>query len=385
MKRIEKYHRIVLGVLCLTAASLIGCGSQTSNNPAVSGQVGGSETKTAKASGKASKAVVVGGNEFNFGTTEVGQEFEHVFIVKNEGDADLVCVAGPPSCTTCTSFKIDKEKVPPGDSLRATVKWHIKNPNPEFRQYAPLVLDGGEELKLYVVGKVVKRILMEPSESWIMGDIVEGQPLKFTATLTSATLDKFDVESVKSINPKLTVTPVPMTPEKLKELKVKSGFELVASLEPNIAIGEFADRVAINILDPKPLTLKVDVKAKRTGPLNIFGPNYNMDLATLRLATFDPKDGLVTRLNLFTRGFEGELKFEKIICADDRFSVELKPDTKAALGEGSRRYELFIKVAGSDKPVVYTPQQPLDLEMVTNQPVVGSIKIKIRSANLKVN
>lgn len=399
IKRIVDHTGIALGIVVLIVTTVTGCGSGASPSkpppaapaeatppeiPPMPGMHPSPGMAKPDPSGKRPKPVVVGGPEYNFGTTEVAQEFEHVFIVKNEGDADMTCRAGAPSCATCTSFKIDKEKVKPGDSLKATVKWHITNPNPEFRQFAPIILNGGEELKLYVVGKVVKRIVLEPSDIWNIGDLVEGKPTEFVATVTSALVDKFDIESVTASSPSLKITATPMPPEKLKELKLKCGYQLVATLEPNIAVGEFKDRASINVLTPKPISLKVDVKAMRTGPLKIFGYNYNPELAVFRLGDFDPTKEFVAKLTLFTRGIEEELKIEKLICLDKRISVEVKQDTVAKLGEGSKKYDLLIKVAGSDKaPPVYTPAEPLQVELVTNNAVIGSIKFKIFSSQLR--
>lgn len=394
MKRIANKFGMTLGMVSVLVAPLMmvvltGCGSNSPKSPAPveAGDPSAKDEDAAPAAkdpnAKVGKAVVVGGAEFNFGTTEMGQEFEHVFEVRNEGNADMHVEAGQPSCTTCTSFTIDKKIVKPGESLKATVKWHIKVPNPEFRQYAPLTIDEGQEIKLYVIGKVEKRIVVSPADRWSIGDIADGQPTEFVANITSAVLDKFDIESITTTNPALKVIHSPLSAEKLTELKVKSGFELKALLEPTIPIGEFSDRIGINVLDPKPLKIVVEAAAKRSGPIKIFGPNWTEEAATLRLGEFDPKQEFVTRLNLFTRGVEGELKIEKVVCADDRFSVELLRDAKFTGANGSGRYELIVKVAGSNRSVVYTLQQPLEVELVTNQPQVGSIKFKVRSSQLK--
>lgn len=336
------------------------------------------------------KLVVEGGDTFDFGTTEIGQEFEHTFVIKNEGDKPISMKAGIPSCATCTSFKLERGKpeemvlLKPKDSIKAFVKWHIKNENPEFRQFAPLMLEGGTDLKLYVVGQVVKRIVLSPIDRWNIGEVIDGQPKEFLATITSATLDHFDIESMTNANPALKVTATPLSPEKLKELKVKSGYDLKAVLDSKIPVGDFTDRVSIKVLDPKPIPLVVEVIARRTGPLQIFGPNYNDEQMALGLGDFDPGKDFMTRLHLFTRGVSGELTIEKFNCKDQRFSVELKPDTKFKGQTGDhRKYELIIKVAASDRAVVYSRSEPLLLELVTNQPQVGTVLLKVRCQALK--
>lgn len=380
---------LIAGLLAGLLIVEAGCDS-SSAKPAAAPAAATTPAQATPAGKKPAKLVVEGGDTFDFGTTEVGQEFEHTFVIKNEGDTDVKMKAGIPSCATCTSFKLERGKpdemvtLKPKESIKAFVKWHIKNENPEFRQFAPLMLDDGADLKMYVVGKVAKRIVLSPVDRWNFGDVIDGQSKEFLATITSATLDHFDIESVTNANPALKVTASPLSPEKLKELKVKSGYDLKAVLDAKIPVGDFTDRVSIKVLDPKPIPLAVEVIARRTGPIQIFGPNYNDEQMALGLGDFDPAKEFMTRLHLFTRGVSGDLAIEKVNCKDPRFSIELKPDTKFKGQSGDhRKYELILKVAASDRAAVYTRSEPLLMEIVTNQPQVGTILLKVRCQALK--
>ncbi len=327
------------------------------------------------------KLIVEGGETYDFGATEVGQEFEHVFLIKNDGTTDVPMKAGKPSCATCTSFSLDKELLKPGETAKATVKWHIKVENPEFRQYAPIMLDGNNQLKLYVVGKVQKRIIVSP-DRWNLGSISDGAPKEFNATITSGILDKFDITSVTNSNPKLKITATPFTAEKLAEAKVKSGYDLKIALDPDITIGDFTDRAQINV-EGLTSPIVVDVSALRAGPLQIIGIGWNPDTMSLGMGDFDPTKDYQTKLNVFTRGVDGELKIEKLECKDPRFSVELKPDEKFKGQAGDhRRYQLFVKVKASKEAVVYTPMDPLLLKLTTNQEKAKHIELKIKSSGL---
>ncbi len=366
---------LLVGIMTCTSP---GCGSSSAPaTPASAKAPSGSSPATGP------KLVVTGGETFNFGTTEVGQEFEHVFEVKNVGNADAVVTAGSPSCSTCTSFKIDKQVLKPQETLKATVKWHIKNENPEFRQYAPIEIENNEELKLYVVGKVVKRIVISPANVWNMGEVVDGEPKQFPATITSQVLDQFDVASVTCPNPALTVTATPLSAEKLKELKVKSGYDLNAVVDDKIPVGGFSDRVTINVQAPEAIPLVVEVLARRSGPVQIFGANWVDEYTLLNGGAFDPKQEFIARLNMFVRGVEGELKIEKVTCVDERFSIEIKADEKfQAQANGRRKYDLIVKVAPSNRAVMYTLKEPLAISIDTNQPKLGRIELKWRSAAL---
>jgi len=337
--------------------------------------------------------IVEGGAEYDFGSTEVGQEFEHVFHVKNDGDGVLEMTKGSPSCTTCTSFEVDKLKLDPGETATVTVKWKIRTESSEFRQHVPLNTAppgapgavGPDEgvIKLYVTGKVVRRIIISPSERWDFGTLEEGHPLEFTGTVASALLDQFEVTSVKADSPKLSVKSIPLTAERLAELKVKSGFEIQCVLAPNIDVGEFQDKISLDLLNPEKLTLTVDVLAKRSGPMEIFGPNWDAKRMMVRLGSFNAAKDYSQRLNLYTRGFEDELIFESFHSDDPRFSVELVPDQKfKGADKNHRRYDLFIKYKGSNRDAAYSLQKPLELTIQTNQPKIEAISLK--TINIKI-
>ena len=102
---------------------------------------------------------------------------------------------------------------------------------------------------------------------------------------------------------------------------------------------------------------------------------------SLSLGAFDPKEPLVARLNLFTRGVKGELKITQVTCPDERFTFEIKPDTRFKSQAGDhRRYELFVKVAASQRDAVYPLKNPLKVLIDTNQDQIGQIKLKVTAA-----
>lgn len=353
---------------------------------------------------------VTDGYEYDFGSTEVGQEFTHEFTIKNVGDALLELTPGKPSCGTCTSFVVDNEKLKPGETATIKVKWVIKSENPHFRQYVPLTAnfpvlepmpgakvgetsqDGPQsgppplgdpsaprsEIRCFVKGQVVQKVMLRPTEKWDMGSVNESEPRTFSGTIYSSLLDTFEIVSIKTGNPKLVVTSTPFSSEKLAELKAKVGYDLHAVLANDIAVGEFSDKVSIEIRSPNLVTLNVDVVAKRTGPIEILGSNWDSKRMLARLGAFDATKDFSQKLNLYTRGFAEDLKIKKVVTADPRFTAEIVPDTKfKGASPEHRRYELFIKYKASDKEAIYPLQNPLDISIETTVPKVDVIKLKV--------
>lgn len=360
--------------------------TSTSSSPMPAGSAAAATTNPAVAEPategeQKSPLEIVGGDTFDFGTGEVGQEFEHVYEVKNVGKSALSVHAGKPSCSNCTSFKIDKETLQPGESLKATMNWKIINSNEIFRQHAPIGIENGEDVKLYIAGKVVNRIVVEPAMHWNLGEVGDSEGKEFHATIGTKLVDHFDVPSVTCADTALKVTATPLTEERLKAFGLKCGYDLHAVLDNSIPKGEFKDRVTINVLEPKPIRIVIEAHAQRVGPVRIFGANWTDEQSLLRGGSFDPGKEYVARLNLFVNGADGEVKVDKIKCADDRFSVEIKSDEKLQVQtNGRRKYDLFVKVAASNRSVVYSPKKPLLIAIETNQPKVGVININWSSS-----
>ena len=372
---------LLLGVLTSCA---VGCNSGASPASAPASAANPVSTPT-QAPQEQPKVVVMGGGTHDFGSSEMDQEFQHVFEIKNTGQAELTLKKGTTSCSKCTSFEVDKLRLKPNEVAKATVKWKILNEVPEFRQSATITTNDPRrpEVQLNVTGKVVRRFAMEPSETWIIGEVLEGQPKEFIGMITSAVTDKFEIESVTCSNPKLTLNWAPLSEEKLAELKIKKGYEVKTVLSPDIPVGPFKETIVATLLTPEPITRKVETTAKRSGPLQIFGPGWNAERKQLALSAFDPKQPLAVRLLVYTRGVPDETKIVKVDCADDRFTFELKPDSRFKGQSGDhRRYELLVNVAPSTRPAYYTIGQPLNVEIHTNQEKVKQISLKVTCAAL---
>ena len=168
-----------LNVFCsflaiLAAASVLGCGGDAGEQPKakeekplVFDNIGGAKPKIKLDGGE----ITPDGIEFDFGSSEVGQEFTHDFKITNVGDGLLEIEKGDVSCTKCTSFEVDNLKVKPGETATVKVKWKIVADTPRFEQYASIRMNlppdaepiFSSPFKCKVKGDVVQKIMVLPS------------------------------------------------------------------------------------------------------------------------------------------------------------------------------------------------------------------------------
>ena len=66
------------------------------------------------------------GDEWDFGKVAEGATVEHLFVLRNAGDADLKITEVRPACAPCTAFSWSKKTIPPGKSAELQVLYHAK-------------------------------------------------------------------------------------------------------------------------------------------------------------------------------------------------------------------------------------------------------------------
>jgi hypothetical protein len=334
---------------------------------------------TAAAAGEKRPKAVVDAAEFDFGVAEVGQEFEHTFTIRNVGDAPLNLVKGPPSCTTCTSFEVDKLELASGEEAHATVKWKVGSKREEFRQYAPVRTNDLEkpEIQLVVRGEISEALKILPGLTWNVQELRDNEPTEAIGTITSGVLDSFQVTSIESSALSLTSEVTPLGAEELKELKAKCGYTIRAIVAPGVPVGEYRQSLKVHTDLRGDTTFDLNIVAKRVGPLTIIGPHWYQQHMLLDLGTFQADKGMKVTLSMFVKA-EEELKFLDVSTDEEARDVKvtLVPDLKFQ-GQGKRRYMLTFEVPPGSRPVVRTSKNPAFLEVKTNLPALEKIRFRL--------
>jgi hypothetical protein len=284
--------------------------------------------------------------EFDFGVMPVYGKGKHEYVIRNEGEADLVLMARKEDTTcSCTFGELSKDgSIKPGESVKVTLQWEIKAMTDQFRHRAIVRTNDPENktIELVVSGRVDETMRLLPSGSWSLGQLSSTEPNVMSGQLFSAILDSFEITGVTTSRDTTKVEWTPMTAEELDEKKVKSGYNVTVTLPPDVAIGPYADNVKLATSVENFGEIAFDVKGQRPGPLEFLGPGYHPEASVLLMGEFPAAQGKESVLSLFVRDLEQELTLEDLKLEHNAVQVSLEKDEKF-VGK-TQRYLVKVKV-----------------------------------------
>lgn len=339
------------------------------------------------ASGPHPKAVLEK-SEMDVGTVEAGQEVVHTFVVRNEGEAPLLLARGGTTCQ-CTLSEAAKEPIPPGQSGEVQMKIKPQTSGTTKREVATILTNDPKlkQFELVLNAKYEERFVVTPRGTWPLGDVSEDKVAEITATITSATVEQFQIVDLKSSEERLSAVATPISAEELKTAKVKSGYYIKATLKPGLPVGAFTVPMTIKTDSPSrepdgaltgpPVELQVLVSGNRRGPITIYGgPNWSDEHMAVTLGTFDSTVGKKVTLDMFVQGSPEEgLQFSDMKATPDFLKVTLEQDTKFK-GKAKRYHLTFEFPAGSPRGRRFDTDAGV-IEVTTNHPTAKTMSFRV--------
>lgn len=317
---------------------------------------------------------------YNFGVMEAGEELEHVFLIRNDGDGKLILTPGQATCK-CTKFELDKKELEPGDSAKATVRWRPVEVQDKFRQAAPISTNDPDhpEIQLNIHGAVKSIFTVKPDLTWQLGDFREGEEKEFPGYVFCNVDSKFEIEDLKTSNPAFTVTFEPADDVTLKKENAKAGYLLKVKAGKSLPVGQFAEAVTFKCRASKEAELRIELRGNRPGPLTIVGKGFATKIMTWEIGTFDARKGYKQTLSLFyDNGTDSELKLEEVESTPPGIIVNLKRDEKFQ-GSGNRqRYLADVEIPPSDRAQIFNEGKSAILTLKTNSEEIGNIVVRMR-------
>jgi hypothetical protein len=312
---------------------------------------------------------------------EVGESREHSFVIRNEGEADLVLQQGNTTCQ-CTISKLQNDRLPPGKSATVTLRWTPTTQSEAFEKGAEVFTNDPLNLKiqLKIVGMVAPRFVIMPADTWSAKDVKDGPATEVRGYVASPIVDDMKIEKLEFDEKFLEVDYQPVPQEMLPMMKSRAGYEFIVKVKPVMPVGAFAFPLKIHTNVPERKAdstlgenaiIPVTVSGYRRGPIRIMGEAYSEADGLISLGNFDAREGRSVLLSLLVRGAPEEgFRFEEIECDPKILSVELDPDAK--LQGAARRFKLKIAFpAGGER-------------MTRRNEAIGKIKVKTNHSEAPV-
>ncbi|MFO0427384.1 MAG: DUF1573 domain-containing protein [Planctomyces sp.] len=335
---------------------------------------------TASATGPWPK-VKVEAVKYNFGRMPVGDTIgNHEFLLENVGDADLILKAGEATCQ-CTTFKVERELVPPGESTKVIVNWQTVHANEQFRHGGPVYTNdpAKPEVQFEVQGVIDEAFVAEPSLIWDAGTLRDKEVTKVSARISSRVYKDFRIDSLESDSPQVTVEARPLTPAELQPTEFLSGYEIITSISPDVPVGSFRSKVTMKI-DVQKSSRTFRVHAMKSGPIRFIsapGDFFEPDRMLLKLGNFRAKDGKKGRVMLIVNHTDlpEDLKIVEVAAKPAYLKASLVSEG-TRLGNGSQRYFLTVEIPpGHSKRDAMSDHA--EVKITTNHPKSESVILDV--------
>lgn len=330
---------------------------------------------------------VIDKTEFDFGRMEVGESREHSFVIRNEGQADLILQQGNTTCQ-CTISKLENDRLPPGKSATITLRWTPTTQSETFEKGAEVFTNDplNEKIHLKIVGMVAPRFVIMPADTWSAKDVKDGPPTEVKGYVASPIADDMKIEKLEYDEKYLIVEYEPVPQEMLPMMKSKAGFQFTVKVKPVMPVGAFTFplRIHTNVPERKAdstlgdnAVIPVTINGYRRGPIRVMGEAYSEADGLITLGNFDARDGRSVLLSLLVRGAPEEgFRFDAVECDPAILQVTLDPDAK--LQGAARRFKLTVAFPAGGERMTRRNEAMGSIKVKTNHPEAPVLDFKVQ-------
>lgn len=302
----------------------------------------------------------------------VGQEYSHVFTLRNEGNAPLVLTIKGSTCQ-CTISSLGKNEVLPGESGEITLTWKPTKPDEFFSHSAHIGTNDPKSqiIKLQIEGEVALNVMVMPEEIWSMPDILEGAPTTYSGHIYSKILEEFVIKELKTTNPLLSAKHFKLSKAELANSRMASGFRIELELKQGVPVGSFNESLTITTNVEFTPTHTVNILGHRYGPITIIPIKTNgwsSKKMGLDMGDFAASEGRTSILHLYVRNLDHkDLEFRDIEVDPEYLKFSFAPDALSS-GDGPKRYVLTFKILPGTPRTSRGKQNPARIRLKTNHP-----------------
>ncbi len=290
---------------------------------------------------------------YNFGTVSQGQKVEHEFVIRNDGDADLVIQRVAPSCG-CTAAAMSASAIKPGASEKIKVTFNTAGFFGSKTKSVSVLTNARNqaELVLKLQGVIERHVTISP-ERLDFGDIgSETSPPSRTREFTVEVVEGVDkqIANVRSLSKFLSV--------QAQGVQGRAQKYSVVVL-PGAPRGEFRDRVLIDFKNPDHSAINVPVNASIVGDVRLIPATVSFGIIS--------GDQTMERRVRFENNYAQSVVIQGIKSSHPAVSASVLP-----VAEGKRS----VIVITVDPKKVTTDLQA-SLEVATSHPEEKTIALNV--------
>ncbi|WKZ57936.1 MAG: DUF1573 domain-containing protein [Bdellovibrionota bacterium] len=205
----------------------------------------------------------IGNKVHEFGSVSQGTKVEHDFVIRNDGDADLLIHEVIPSCG-CTASATSAEKISPGSEGVIKVSFDTAGFSGEKLKTVRVHTNDPDEsaLVLTLRGTIEADVVIEPRRVFF-GDIVQGDS---GATRTQTVSVKVREGSKSAITGVRTMSKYLSVREKKSAARERI---LEVEVAPDTPRGELRERIIVSVSGTRESSINVPVFAAIKGPIRL--------------------------------------------------------------------------------------------------------------------
>ncbi len=264
----------------------------------------------------------------DFGTLDPLTVHEHVFVIRNAGDAPLELTEGPTTCK-CTLARLGQNTVPPGGKATVMLQWNTGR-DTEYSHHATIYTNDPLQpaLRLTVKGNVQVRFRCEPAQL-VFSRVNPGETPSASTILYSQMWDELELDPILPTLPGMNVTISDVEPSEMDSLRARSARRITVQLPADLPEGYFTSSLSLRgrpvggtDVQADECTLGVEGKVIRR--LSIYGEEIDVN-GQIEMGRVRQGKGGDVRLLMKLRDPERNLPVTKIEATPDFVQVRVEP------------------------------------------------------------
>jgi hypothetical protein len=358
---------VVVVVISTTATIAVQCLPLDSSSP---GEVQYPAGTTS--TGPKPRVVVDSDLVYRFGTAPQQFLLSKDWVIKNDGEGDLVLIKGTIECNcTVAAFDGDKKRteitLKPGQKTTLHLSFETRGTNGSFHKYAEIRTSDPVRPALHFVaeGTVRPSVVLYPPEPTINYLEISNDQDDHHSSILIFSPDQPDIKITQLVSSRpdhITVSDEPMSDDECKAMKCEKGSKIIINIKGDMPLGAFREEVVVKTDHPKQPEVKLMVTGKMVGPISA-SPER------VRMVPVHSPMGKTGELMLTVRGLR-PTRFE-VERKPERIDVAVTPSDPSAQGG---QYRLTVKVPPGMPPGLTIMDQ---IVLRTDHPKAAELKIPI--------